>query len=174
MKRSGLRSRQPAASGNTDPVMAHHRAAWRVERASFAIILLLLVAALLGVFGDGPLSRARSESGSGLAVEYDRLLRASAPTRYRFLVDPSLMAKGALTLRVDNSLVDVMELESVVPQPRSQSAGPMYTQFSFQLEPGQSRAAVLFRFRPATFGRRTGEVSVPGAPPLSIDHFIYP
>lgn len=157
-----------------DAVMRHHRADWRVERVGLAVIAIILMGALLGVFGDGPLSHGRSGSGQAVSVEYERLLRASAPTQYRFHVDPSLATQGILDLRMDNSLVDLMQVDSIVPEPERQTAGPTYTAFSFRVEPGTSPASVVFQFRPATFGRHEGQVVVPGAPALSIDHFIFP
>lgn len=156
-----------------DAVMRHHRAGWRVERVGLAIIAIILMGALLGIFGDGPLSHGRSGSARAVSVEYERLLRASAPTEYRFHVDPSLATQGILDLRMDNSLVDLMQVDSIVPEPERQTAGPTYTAFSFRVEPGTS-VTVVFRLRAATFGRHEGQVVVQGAPALSIDHFIYP
>lgn len=175
MKRSGQKDAKPkGVEPAVDPVMKYHRVFWRIERVAWATMALLLIAALLGVFGGGPLSHGRTGSANTLTVEYDRILRASAPTQYRFLVHPSISAKGVLRLRVDHSLVDPMQLDSIIPEPDSQSAGPSYTEFSFGVEPGTAPVSIVFQFRPATFGRHAGQVSVPGVPPLTIEHFIYP
>jgi hypothetical protein len=50
------------------------RRVWRVPRVGWLIIGAAVVAALLGLFGTGPLSRA-STDGGGLTVEYDRFAR---------------------------------------------------------------------------------------------------
>ncbi|KGM52222.1 hypothetical protein N792_07845 [Lysobacter concretionis Ko07 = DSM 16239] len=158
-----------------DAVMRHHRAAWRVERVGWIIIALLLTATLLGAFGGGPISHARSGSTQALAVEYDRLLRSHAPTEYRFQAHPSVATGGVVRLRIDNVLMDLMEVDSIVPAPDAQMGGVGYTEFAFLMAASAtSPISIVIRFRPATFGRYTGQVSVAGAAPLSIDHVVYP
>lgn len=170
---SGVGKRSTAVE-SYDSVMRHHRSAWRIERYGWALIALVLVATLLGAFGDGPLSRARTGSAGTLSVEYDRLLRSSAPTEYRFQVHPSIASRGVLRLRFDRSLVDHMEMDSIIPAPEQQEAGPGYTQFTFRVAPAGSPVNIDFRFRPATFGPYAGRVSVDGAHPVLIDQFVYP
>lgn len=157
-----------------EEVMRHHRAAWRVERVGWTVIALLLAGAMLGVFGDGPLSRAHSGSADTLRVEYDRLVRSSAPTEYRFTIDPSVAQGGELRLRFDRSLVDHMELDSIIPEPGRQAATPGHAEFVFRIEPGEGPARIDFRYRPATFGWHRGRVSVAGAHALRIDQYAYP
>lgn len=134
---------------------------------------LMLAAALLGVFGDGPVSRTRAGSGQTISVEYDRLLRASAPALYRFHVRPSLAGDGALHLRIDRALLDRMEFESITPQPEHQITGPGYGEFIFRLAPGDRAATIDIRFRPATFGRQQGRVSI-DAQTVVISQYVYP
>lgn len=154
--------------------MPHHRAAWRVERVGWTVMALALLGALLGVFGDGPLSRATVGSPSALTVEYDRFQRSSAPQMYRLRVHPSLVRRDSLTLRFNQSLVEDMELDSIVPEPESVRAAPGHTDFVFRVGTGKGPLAITFRFQPATFGRRSGTVRVEGAAPVEIEHYIYP
>jgi hypothetical protein len=157
-----------------DSVMRHHRAAWRVERIGWSLAALVLAATLLGAFGDGPLSRAEAGSPQTLVVEYDRLQRSSAPSEYSFRVNPAMAPDGLLRLRFDQSLVEDMELESIVPEAEVQQAGSGYTEFVFRVAPGTSPVAIEFRYRPATFGLRRGQVSVAGAHAVRINQFAYP
>lgn len=174
--RAGKTSK-PDRSGH-DPlalskVMPHHRAAWRVERVGWAVMALAVIAALLGIFGGGPMSRVHA-GGGGVAVEYQRFQRASAENDYRFDVDAALVRDGRLRLRLDQALLDDMELESIIPEPEAVVAGNGHTEFVFLAASTGGQARVRFRFRPATFGRRAGRVEVPGAPPVAIDQIIYP
>ena len=154
-------------------VMPHHRVAWRVERIGWTAMALAIVAALVGVFGGGPLSSVHA-GGGGLAIEYQRFQRSSAENDYRFDLDAALVRDGRLRLRLDQALLDDMELDSIIPEPEAVIAGNDHTEFVFLAAPGNGQARVVFRFRPATFGRRAGRVEVPGAPPVVIDQFIYP
>lgn len=122
--------------------MRHHRAAWRVERVGWVIIALLLAATLLGAFGGGPISHARSGSTQALAVEYDRLLRSHAPTEYRFQAHPSVATGGVVRLRIDNVLMDLMEVDSIVPAPDAQMGGVGYTEFAFLITLAQAQSVI--------------------------------
>jgi hypothetical protein len=153
--------------------MRHHRAAWRVERIGWLLMVLVLAATLLGVFGDGPLSHARSGSSQHLSVRYDRLLRSSAPAQYAFVANAAGASAGELRLRFDRSLMEDIELDSIVPQPETEDAGPDYTEFAFRVR-GNAPVNIDLRYRPATFGRRSGRVSVGGQHAVLIDQFVYP
>lgn len=153
----------------------HQRHGWRLERIGWSAIGLLLLASLLGAFGGGPLGRARAGSAAGLSLAYDRIQRASAPTEYRFEAAPALAPDGRLRLRFDAALLEEVELESIVPEPELVQAGPGYTDFEFALAPGSAGPArLVFRFRPATFGRVRGHVTAAGAPPVTIDQVVLP
>lgn len=156
-------------------VMHRHRSAWRLERVSWAVMALLVVATLLGAFGGGPLSHARSGSDDSVELEYDRLLRAAAPTEYTLRVQPGIARDGRLDVRIDEGLMDMMQIDSIVPEPESATAGAGHTEFSFQVEAG-SRAPVhvVIVFQPATFGRFSGILAVDGVPPMPVSHFVYP
>ena len=93
---------------------------------------LAVIAALLGVFGGGPLSRVHAESG-GLAVEYQRFQRASAENHYRFDLDAALVRDGRIRLRLSQALLDDMELESILPEPEAVIAGKDATEFVFRI-----------------------------------------
>ena len=172
MKAAPKRKRAGEAD-DYEAVMRHHRAAWRVERIGWTAMALLLMAALLGVFGDGPLSHVRSGSTQALSVRYDRLLRSNAPTEYEFQAGTSLVTGGELRLRFERSLMEDIELDSIVPQPDKQDAGPDYTEFAFRVR-GNAPVKIDFRYRPATFGRHSGRVSVDGQHSVLIDQFVYP
>lgn len=175
MTRTGGRGEDGVAEARPDAVMPHHRAAWRVERVAWTCIGLLLLATLLGVFGGGPLSHARSGSARAVELDYERLMRAAAPAEYRLRIQPGLAADGRVAVRIDQSLVDMMQLDSVVPEPEAVTAGAGYTEFAFRMAADRrAPAQVTFHFQPATFGRFDGELAVAGAPPLAVSHFVYP
>lgn len=162
------------AEARPEAVMDRHRSAWRLERVSWALMALLLAAAVSGVFGGGPVSHARTGSRT-VELEYDRLLRAAAPTEYRLQVRHDAAREGRLDVRIDQDLVDVMEMDAFVPEPEAVTAGPGYTQFTFRIEAGgDSPAHVVIGFQPTTFGRFRGRILVEGAPALHVSHLVYP
>jgi hypothetical protein len=155
--------------------LTYQRREWRFERAGWAVMVVLLLAGLLGLFGYGPLSRARAGTQGALMVRYDRLQRASAPTEYHFQAAPWLTRNGQLRLRFDDALLDEVEMESILPEPVQMRAGPGYTEFVFAMDGTEGPSAHLqFQFKPATFGHVRGRVSTEGAEPLVIDQIIFP
>ena len=156
-----------------ESTMRHHRAAWRVERVAWALGALALLGALLGLFGDGPLSRAQGGSVKGLSVRYDRLLRANAPSHYTVDAGSAVVRQEVLRLRLEQALLDRIEIEAITPEPDQQQAGAGYTEFGFRVVSG-APVTIDFRFRPARFGAQAGHLSVDGAPPVRIRQFVYP
>ena len=150
------------------------RREWRFERAGWTVMALVVAAALLGVFGYGPVSHASAGDPETLAVDYDRVQRASAPAEYLFRVAPGLAADGELRLRFDAALTAEMELDSILPEPREVRSGPGYTEFAFATDGGDRPAEIVFLFKPATFGHVRGRVTSDGAPPLVLDQWVLP
>lgn len=163
------------AEARPEAVMHRHRSAWRLERVAWTLMALLLVATLLGAFGGGPLSHARSGAGGPVELEYDRLLRAAAPSEYSLEVEPGIARDGRVDVRIDGGLMDMMEIDSIVPEPESVTAGDGHTEFSFQVDAGaRAPVRIVIAFQPATFGRFSGVLSVAGGEPLPVSHVVYP
>ena len=158
-----------------DANRAHERREWRIERIGWVVMAALLAAGLLGLLGYGPLSQVQAGEPGTLSVDYDRLQRASAPSEYRFTVAPTLVRDGELRLRFDDTLLDEVDIKSIIPEPKQVRSGPGYTEFVFAMDAAEGPPArVQFQFQQATFGHVRGSVTADGAAPLVIDQFIYP
>ncbi|HXW04799.1 MAG TPA: hypothetical protein VD833_06185 [Vicinamibacterales bacterium] len=96
-----------------DQDLVFQRREWRVQRVGWWALCLFVVAALAGVFGEGPISRTRAE-GTGLSAEYDRFIRTGRPTRLTASWSP---AGGEASLRLDRAYFDRVRLEQVTPAP---------------------------------------------------------
>lgn len=136
---------------------------------------VLLAAGLLGLLGYGPLSQARAGAPGTLSVTYDRLQRTSAPSEYHFTIAPSLARDGELRLRFDDTLLDEVDMQSIIPQPEHVRTGPGYTEYVFAMDATAGPPArVQFQFQQTTFGHVRGSVTADGAAPLVIDQIILP
>lgn len=128
---------------------------------------LVIIAALLGVFGTGPLSSATIER-EGLRLEHERFCRLERGTDLRFTLagtgDPALLLIGG-------EYLDRVMIERITPEPVKVEALSAGVVFQFALE---GPAAVTFHLKPKKFGLAPGKARLGQAAPITFTQFIYP
>lgn len=148
---------------------AHQHATWRFERMGWAAMLLVLIAAFAGLWGDGPLGRGQAGAPETASLEYDRLVRHQAPTALRFRVAE---AGDAVTLWIDRAYIDAFEIQRIVPEPESIEVTSDRLIYRFAARPGA--AMVTFQVEASHFGPLAGAFGLEGGPAYRFDTFIYP
>lgn len=106
--------------------MTVQRRSWRAERVGFALMALVIAAALLGLFGSGPLARTNASSADGtLTVAYNRLDRHLTPAELTVMLRPRQgKAEPWRTLWLGESFMRAVQIEGIHPQPtEAQAAG---------------------------------------------------
>lgn len=163
----------PALQIDTDP--AYQRRVWRAQRIGWIAFVALMIAALLGVFGAGPLSSTVAGSkADGLWVEYERLARALAPSTLIIHVDRRPGAGDPVQVMLGGDYVHAAQIESLTPPAASGGAAPDGAVLGFDApgEGGELRFVIHLKFsRP---GPVRGQVAVPGRTPLEISHWVHP
>ena len=120
----------PSGPPELDRHLPFQRCEWRAQQIGWIALGLFLGAALAGLFGSGPLSSARaSDPGGGLAVNYQRFVRAGAGQRLLFEIDTP--AAGPVELRLSRAYLDAIRVEHVLPPPASTTAAGEWTTFVF-------------------------------------------
>src|SRR5688500_4047586 len=80
---------------------------WRLQRLGWVIWAALIVAALLGLLGPGPLSNAESSTPDGLlTVSYEMFLHYHHPTQLEISLSPSIHNDDSARIQVSRSLLD--------------------------------------------------------------------
>ena len=105
-------------------------ATWRRERIGWAVLAVFLVAAVIGVFGAGPLSRTTISAGN-VRLEYDRFLRMSAASALQITLSPDGKAAGEQGVTLDHAYLDRIRVHTVVPEPKRTLARPDAVEFVF-------------------------------------------
>jgi hypothetical protein len=104
---------------------------WRFERAGFLAMALIVVVAVLGLFGPGLLGPARASSGA-LSIEYPRFARAKSPFCLRVRLSPADATRGhEVRLSISAQYLSYMSVERVTPQPKSVVLGSERVTFAF-------------------------------------------
>lgn len=128
-----------------DEDLGSQRRAWAFERAGWAFLLLVLVAAALGLFGNGLLGTARASTVDGsLWLEYPRFLRAGSPERLRLVVDAPRAEDGRLSVWLDAAYFEGVSLERVMPAPERMVAGSERLTLEFEWDGAAGPVAITF------------------------------
>jgi len=132
------------------------------------------LAALLGLFGAGPLSRAAVGSGeSPLSVEeYERFLRFGKPTTLRVRFDP--VSRGEARVWLSRDYLESFRLQKVTPEPDSVEAGPDRLTYVFEVNDPDRPVVATLSLQPEKIGHLEGQVGLDDVKQLSFDQFVYP
>ena len=155
--------------------IAFQRRSWALQRVGWVIIAMTVGAALLGLFGQGPLSRATEGSPSGpLWVEYERFGRVESPILVRIHLGGGVPVDGMARLRIDHQYLDGVGIERIMPAPYDEEAtqdGVLYA-FQSSMPPSLSRSGLSSRR--SGRGCCRGQISVNGDAPIRLRQLIYP
>lgn len=140
---------------------------WTAQRVGWLIIGIAIIAAIGGVFGTGPFSRASTQSG-GLRVEYERFGRLQQPMKLRFVLSE---AKQGLQVALSRAYLDSLLVEQIVPQPSEVEAAGPWLVYRFA---GHGPLAVAFDIKAEEFGSLHGAAYAAGGNAVAFRQFIYP
>ena len=158
---------------NTDPDAM--RREWRFERIGWALMLAVAVASVVGAFGKGPLSHgAAGEEGSPLRVRYERLTRHHSPAPLELEVRASAGDSGLARVWIDQSYLERMDVDHIVPEPEAASAGADRTTYTFRITDPTRPGRIVFGFVPQGFGRARLRLGLDGGPTWELWQFVYP
>src|SRR4051794_40698086 len=91
--------------------LAYQRREWAFERVGWLLLGLLLLAALVGLLGRGPLSNTTAgDPGGPLRVEYQRFLRHRSTSTLRVHLGPNAARGNEAHLWLDREYLEGMEV----------------------------------------------------------------
>jgi hypothetical protein len=143
---------------------------WRLQRVGWWGLGVFVAAAVAGLFGGGPLSRAHAATADArLAVDYQRFLRSGAAMRLTITLQPA--SPAPVTVRLPRNYVDGIRLERVTPEPASVSLRDDVVELTFAGAAGD-RLAIIIDAEPRGPGRLHGRIDTDRGS-LSFWHFVY-
>jgi hypothetical protein len=147
---------------------------WQVQRVGWAVLVAIVVAALAGVFGTGPLSWTRATADdASLVVDYSRFAREGGSISLVVHFPPGAIDGDEVRVRTDNALLQGIEVEQITPEPSSQSSVDGGVVFTFDVEPGAGLEATIAGTAD-TSGFRNGAIGLDGRDPLELWQVFYP
>lgn len=162
----------PQRSLQVEEDLQFQERAWVFQRVGWGVMLLLIVAAIAGVFGEGALSSATVGDGKQLKIEYERFVHYLAPTVLKIHTQAGPEDKN-LHVKINNYFMQAVKVENVVPQPASVETGDGWLSYNFTVDrPGQ--ITIRFDLTPETIGWLSATVNGGNGKPLSFRQFVYP
>jgi hypothetical protein len=146
-----------------------HRREWRVQRIGWALLGGLIIAALLGLLGNGPLSRQTLVLGDS-TVEIDRFMRREARSEW-IIRTPRSPAESNYQVRLSADLLRHIRIASIVPEPREQKLETDAIVFTF--DAAGLGPEIVFHIEAFEFGATRGEIQI-GNAAMPVKLWIYP
>jgi hypothetical protein len=148
---------------------------WKIERAGWAAIALVLLAALLGFLGPGPLSKKTAGDRNGpLWLEYHRFERYQAPVELRLNVGPGAAKDKQVGLWINQEYIDAIQIDHVDPEPESVELANQRFVYTFKASELSAAGKIVFHFKPTTFGKTPAQIGLVNGAELRFTHFFYP
>lgn len=148
----------------------HRKRSEKVRAIGRILMALLLLAALAGAFGGGPLSEGVVES-AGLRLEYQRVARFNSPEKFKIQVPP---AADKIRLHVDSALLEIIDIERIDPEPKEMELAPDGQIWEFPVQTTNAPISISINYRPDAFGRAAGKFEIEGRGFLSFKQFYFP
>lgn len=143
-----------------------HEKGWVIQRVGWIIMLLLVLAGAMGVFGSGIVSKQSPVIG-GITVEYERFFRYEA--EMKILVQSS--AEPVTSISFPQTYLKDFRIVRFVPDPHHNQSTPEDVVYFFQGGQNQIVSAYLI---PKDYGSVKGQMKVNQRHVIHLAHFIYP
>jgi hypothetical protein len=161
-----------ARNAEIEQDIEHEKREWKIERVGWVIMAVLLLAALAGLLGTGPLSKAvAGDRASSLWVEYHRFERYQSPTKITIHVRSD---NPHIRLWINDGFVRMVDLTHIDPEPDHVEAGSTRYTFPMTLTDTDKDIVVTVYFKTNEFGRMNTEIGLEEGPSLSFSQLVYP
>ncbi len=157
-----------------DQDLAFEERQWKIQRVGWVVMALIVVAALLGVFGSGPLSAATVGDEASLALQYQRFVRHQGQGELVVRVAPNETVEGRVEFWLTTEFLGEIDLQGISPEPDEvRSAGDRQI-FVFLVNDPAGPLEVTISYFPNGLGRVSGGIGLVDGPDFSFNQLSYP
>ena len=149
------------------------RRQWRWQQIGWVVFAVILVAALLGAFGNGPLSASTSHSADDtLTVAWERIVRRQGLSELTLTVAPEAVVAGEVTVWLDPATAS--QVERVSPEPSEVETGADRMRWTFAADPADGPVTIVFDLTPTDLGPNTVRLGIEAGAELEIRQIVLP
>jgi hypothetical protein len=150
------------------------RADWRAQHIGWMVFTLIIIAALLGAFGNGPLSSATlTDENAGLSIRYERIARWDSSLLMRVTLLPENTSAQTAVMWINNAYLEGMPVQWMNPPPLRSTSREDRTMYEFPTGPGES-GTITFEFRAERTGKHTLRLGRDDSDGVAIRQFVLP
>jgi hypothetical protein len=147
---------------------------WTVQRVSWVILLLIIIAALLGFTGRGGVGGinkiTKSTASQSMEVEYERFLRDEVEGEMKISLNN--LKSTSPTLFFSKEFYDKVRVEEIVPEPEHIEIGPDGIMYTFRAT--KPEFIILYYTKPLHVGPLQVTTTGPDQEAITISQFVYP
>lgn len=148
---------------------------WIVQRIGWVGMALIILAALSGVFGSGPLARTEvTDDQQTFRLLYDRFGRYEGELVLQLVLSPETTKTNRVTVEIDRAYWISHAVQQIAPEPLISSIGIDGFRYTFEIHAPSTPAVIVFRLRPKYLGALDGHIRVNDGGPLQLNQFIFP
>jgi hypothetical protein len=158
-----------------DEDVAFQAREWKVERIAWVGLGLVILLALAGLFGHGPISWTSASTDDGsLEVAFERFGRRGGSQDLVITAAASAADGGQWEIDMSLAYSETMDIDSITPQPESVEAVDGAVRYTFiQPEPGVDLEAT-FSVTPDGMWNTSGDIGFADGPSVRVSHFLFP
>ncbi|HYF51231.1 MAG TPA: hypothetical protein VEJ63_17585 [Planctomycetota bacterium] len=150
----------------------YRRLHW-AQRIGRGLMALIVIAAIIGVFGTGPISYARAGSAGAISAEYERFARRQAPMEVVYHVNAKAHSGETIDLHMPQNTLEHIDITSMVPAPDRERNHGSEVIYSFA-KPADGELTIRVRYEFEGFGRVPFRLSLPSGEAVEFTTFVYP
>jgi hypothetical protein len=148
---------------------------WTLQRIGWGGMVLIVLAALSGVFGSGPLATTEAtDDQQTVKLLYDRFGRYESESVVQLVLNAETTKTHRVTVEIDRTYWTSHAVEHITPEPLISSIGMDGFLYTFETDAPSTPTVIVFRLRPKYLGALDGRIRVNDAGPLQFHQFMFP
>jgi hypothetical protein len=155
--------------------LAENRREYWIERGAWAGMILILLAAVLGGLGPGPLSQREARTADGtLSVKYAAMERYQSPSQLHIRWIGERPPTDRVEIALSRPLADRTELKHLTPPPARVETREDAVVLVYDAAAVADGRPIVYRYQHEHFGSLAFDVSLVGGRGLRVAQFVWP
>jgi hypothetical protein len=146
---------------------------WKRQRIGRTVWALFILLAIVGLFGEGPLSRTSAKEDE-LEVQYDRFAHVESKDQFKFDFHRKDIVGGKIHLWFDSDYIKENPIQNVTPDPVSTKLEDKKVVLEFEADQAMTSSSIIVETEASKPGLQRVVLGLVGGPDLKFWKFIWP